>query len=201
MGRQLLNSDSSFGCSTLSLRSKPAQHRNSFLHISLSLSHTLLSSINRFELNTCVEPPHNRKVTSLSFQPPPPRPSSTKQSKGSTPPLMAVTTSEDGKFKSWVMVGGGEGSEGASWACRSVGHYQSLPCRSACFSRDGSLLVTNFEKVSLPPSYYIHEYRNLSVSLCGIRTLVIFVESSVLRSHQRNTRELVTHSLSLSTAM
>ncbi|CAI8001885.1 WD repeat-containing protein 75 [Geodia barretti] len=113
------------------------------------------ASSQEFELNTCVEPPHNGKVTSLSFQPPPPPPrnslsSSTSlagKSTGSAPPLAAVSTSEDGNVKTWVLLGGAEERGGdASWACRSVAYYQCLPCRGACFSRDGSLLATNFKK-------------------------------------------------------
>ena len=35
----------------------------------------------------------------------------------------------------------------ASWACRSVGYHQNLPCMSGAFSHDGSLLALNFSKV------------------------------------------------------
>lgn len=86
---------------------------------------------------------------------------------------MAVSTSQDGKIKSWVVVdsddgvlkkkkkkeeeeeeeGEGEGKEKRlpSWACRWVGYFQWLPCRAAVFSEDGSLLAANFEKVGRPP--------------------------------------------------
>ena len=113
--------------------------------------------LSRFELNTCIDPPHNKKVTSLVFKSPPPR-TETKRpaSKDSSvpPALLAVSTSEDGKFKSWVLVDReGRGEEGeerrdVSWACRSVGYYHSMTCRGACFSQDGSLLAVNFGKVS-----------------------------------------------------
>ena len=76
---------------------------------------------------------------------------------------MAISTSLDGRFKSWVLVDGGrgegegeregEGEErkgkqvGPSWACRSVGYYHNLPCLGVAFSQDGSLLALNFKKV------------------------------------------------------
>lgn len=78
---------------------------------------------------------------------------------------MAVSTSLDGKFKMWVVIGeerldgsstdeeAEEEFEGASrkgkslWACRSVGYQQDLPCKGCAFSADGSLLATNFGKV------------------------------------------------------
>lgn len=117
----------------------------------------------RYVLNTCIDPPHNDKVTDLTFQP------SWKNSMwgcgqhGVSPVVhMAITTSLDGRFKSWVLVDNegedpGEEREGKkkkkkrvppSWACRSVGYYHNLPCLGAAFSQDGSLLALNFKKVS-----------------------------------------------------
>ena len=142
----------------------------SSIHYTLYMYIYLFSflSVPRYELNTCIEPPHGEKVTSLAFQPPHPnrrkscKPSSESPSSLPTPVSLCVSTSEDGKFKSWVLVDGegeGEGEGGgevegeerkreASWACRSVGYYHSLSCRGACFSQDGSLLAVNFQKVS-----------------------------------------------------
>ena len=110
----------------------------------------------RYLLNTCVDPPHNEKVTGLTFQPSLKR--SSRWSGQQHPVLyMAITTSLDGRFKSWVLVdeeGEGEGEErkrkkiAPSWACRSVGYYHNLPCLGAAFSQDGSLLALNFKKVS-----------------------------------------------------
>ena len=138
----------------------------------------------RFELNTCVEPPHNGKVTSLSFQPPPPPPrnslsSSTSlagKSTGSAPPFAAVSTSEDGNVKTWVLLGGAEERGGdASWACRSIAYYQCLPCRGACFSRDGSLLATNFKKVRpLDSSIYKKNSLLCSLAFCLIQCLTLW---------------------------
>jgi NET1-associated nuclear protein 1 (U3 small nucleolar RNA-associated protein 17) len=117
-------------------------------------------STQEFTLNTCIDLPHNKKVTSLVFQPLPPVTKQTRTAGNLSepkepPPLpvpLSVSTSEDGKFKSWVLVDGEQKTEEkgreASWACRSVGYYHSLPCRGACFSEDGSLLAVNFEKVS-----------------------------------------------------
>ena len=160
----------------------------------------------RFELNTCVEPPHNGKVTSLSFQPPPPPPrnslsSSTSlagKSTGSAPPFAAVSTSEDGNVKTWVLLGGAEERGGdASWACRSIAYYQCLPCRGACFSRDGSLLATNFKKVRpLDSSIYKKTVYcvpwhsvSFSVSLYGILTPVNYARFSAVPSLQKHSRE------------
>ena len=110
----------------------------------------------RYILNTCVDPPHEDKVTDLTFQP-------SWKRHGSEPGqdlvvYMAITTSLDGQFKNWVLVDGGRREEeegegrkgkevGPSWACRSVGYYHNLPCLGAAFSQDGSLLALNFKKV------------------------------------------------------
>jgi hypothetical protein len=151
-----------------------------------------------------VEPPHNGKVTSLSFQPPPPRnslsssTSSAGKSSGSAPPLAAVSTSEDGKVKTWVLLGGAEERGGvASWACRSVAYYQCLPCRGACFSHDGSLLATNFKKVrSLDSAIYKKLFYcvpwhpvSFSVSLYGILTPVNYARFSAVLSLRKHSRE------------
>ena len=122
----------------------------------------------RYILNTCVDPPHDDKVTGLTFQPSWRRHrgwSGQQQSKDESPRQvihMAITTSLDGRFKSWVLVDENresseeeeEGKKGKkvqpSWACRSVGYYHNLPCLGATFSQDGSLLALNFEKVDYP---------------------------------------------------
>ena len=82
-------------------------------------------------------------------------------------PVLAVTTSLDERFKVWVLIDDREKEEEvgskeaeskkekgkrrkrtASWACRSVGYYHSLPCMGVSFSHDGSLLALNFKKVT-----------------------------------------------------
>ena len=122
--------------------------------------------LTRYHQNTCVDPPHDRAVTSLSFQPVLHDLSSSSGSDTDTVPL-AVTTSLDNRFKVWLLVDGegqgeGEGGDGgrrkrrrrvASWACRSVSSYRGLPCLGADFSEDGSLLAVNCSKVCVSPTY------------------------------------------------
>ena len=117
-----------------------------------------------FLLNTCVDPPHEQRVTSLTFQPDRSSPNSTELRRTahdcvppndhhSLHPALAVSTSMDGKFKTWILIDGeGRGKKTPSWACRSVGYYHNLPCRSAVFCDDGSLLAVNFHKVGKPIS-------------------------------------------------
>ena len=144
-----------------------------------------------------MDPPHSGKVTSLSFQPPPPHTSSTSSSKSTgaapRPRLLAVSTGEDGKFKSWVLVGGGDERGVVSWACLSVGYYQSLPCSGACFSSDGSLLATNFKKVSHSPAILVHTVvsgvTSFSVLLYGTLTPVNYAEHLAVLSLQKHSRE------------
>ena len=136
----------------------------------LSHTHQLATtySLCRYIQNTCVDPPHDKPVTSLSFRPAtPPLGGASTASRDPAPVPLAVTTSSDQRFKVWVLVdpgegeGEGEGEEGgkrgrkrvpASWACRSVGYYHQLQCQDAAFSQDGSLLAVNFSKVRPHPS-------------------------------------------------
>ena len=109
----------------------------------------------RYVLNTCVDPPHDDKVTGLLFQPSRSHTHCSRRAHQSKNQLvhMAITTSVDGRFKSWVLVDERreEEVEGEkvqpSWSCRSVGYYHNLPCLGAAFSEDGSLLALNFKKV------------------------------------------------------
>ena len=112
----------------------------------------------RYVLNTCVDPPHDDKVTGLLFQPSTGRHSRSSRQRhshhgNSQLVHMAITTSLDGRFRSWILVDGKEQDgekESAvppSWACRSVGYYHKLPCLGGAFSEDGSLLALNFKKV------------------------------------------------------
>ena len=124
----------------------------------------------RYVVNTCVDPPHNKRVTSLRFQPPTawrgrsnPHSGSNRRWNGTeTSCIVAVTTSLDGKFKIWVLVsdeplGREEEDKGdkrqhhegrrSLWACRSAGYLQELTCEGCSFSEDGSLLAVNFSKV------------------------------------------------------
>ncbi|XP_064402757.1 WD repeat-containing protein 75-like isoform X3 [Halichondria panicea] len=94
------------------------------------------SSQQRYTLNTCVEPPHDRPVTSITFQP---RHHTNKTS--NQIPLL-VSTSLDSHFKTWVLLGE---EVGVSWSCQAVGYYHGLESVGACFSEDGSLLAVNFK--------------------------------------------------------
>ena len=112
----------------------------------------------RFTLNTCVDPPHQQKVTSLTFQPHERNSvilgSRSKTVESSRPyTLMAVSTSWDGSFKTWVLVdserqSGGRTRVHSSWACHSMGDFHGLPCLGSAFSQDGTVLALNFQKVS-----------------------------------------------------
>lgn len=117
-------------------------------------------SVGRYIQNTCVDPPHDKAVTSLTFQPsfshtPPRGQASSAATSGPTPSLpLAVTSGMDDRFKVWVLVDNKEGEEkrrgkkvACSWACRSVGYYHKLCPVDTAFSQDGSLLAVNFTKV------------------------------------------------------
>ena len=119
-----------------------------------------------YTLNTCVDPPHDQPVTSVSFQTQRPHITKTHSLNHSSQgyddvtneasnqiPLL-VSTSLDGRFKTWVLVdwegeeeGEKKGGVVPSWACRSVGYYHGLSCLGSAFCEDGSLLALNFKKV------------------------------------------------------
>lgn len=131
--------------------------------ISLMCTHLPHVPLTRYEQNTCVDPPHDKTVTSLSFQPatqttpPLPRHSeitptsafssdSTPTSADSAPSLLAVTTSLDERFKVWVLVdaeggkdeegegeGEGEGAEGGKKRRRRKKKMPSWACRSVSY--------------------------------------------------------------------
>lgn len=124
---------------------------------------SLLTPPLSYTLNTCVDPPHDQKVTSLIFQPKrPPQKAAAREDCNKDPqpgtlvPQMAVSTSLDGRFKTWIVVDAKREKKSKplspSWACRSVGYYHSLPCIEAAFCEDGSLLGLNFCKVQCIPS-------------------------------------------------
>jgi len=133
----------------------------SLYHCTLPYSMQFYLHICSFILNTCVDPPHEQRVTCLTFQPKRSQERSAERQRTthgnsslrdcSVHPALLVSTSLDGKFKTWILVDG-RGREGEmvspSWACRSVGYYHNLPCQGAAFCEDGSLLSVNFHKVS-----------------------------------------------------
>jgi len=87
-----------------------------------------------FILNTLVDPPHKGSIYSLLIRPDP----------ESLQDYMAVTTSEDGDIKTWVLT-----KETAAWQLHSIGSYGEKNCKGACFSQDGSILAVLFSTVTL----------------------------------------------------
>ena len=99
-----------------------------------------------------MDPPHDKAVTSLTFQPSHAPQRGQASTSGPTPSVpMAVTSGMDNRFKTWVLVDAEEGERRGkkvcSWACRSVGYYHKLCPVDTAFSQDGSLLAVNFTKV------------------------------------------------------
>ncbi|XP_077978936.1 WD repeat-containing protein 75-like [Glandiceps talaboti] len=89
-----------------------------------------------FVLNTCVELPHQDKVNALCMKP--------YNNKVDCTP-MAVTASQDGKFKLWTLVDDSDiYRKNVCWNCQSVGFYHDQPADNAAFSSDGSLLAVAF---------------------------------------------------------
>ncbi|XP_064455162.1 WD repeat-containing protein 75-like isoform X1 [Ornithodoros turicata] len=104
-------------------------------------SFTCLSKTNSsttFVLNTNVYLPHYKRVNDLQFR--------------TTQELapLAVTTGQDGKFRSWALFeedipqGDEKMHRSQSWNCMQSGSYRGLPCGRAAFSQDGSLLALTF---------------------------------------------------------
>jgi len=88
--------------------------------------------------NTCVDPPHEKKIVAIQFQP--------QQKTDNAVGPLAMTAGRDGKFKIWVLA---EQGHKFSWSCRSVGYYGDTPCQDAAFSQDGSLLAVAYNQVCL----------------------------------------------------
>ncbi|KAF9583045.1 hypothetical protein BGW38_010365 [Lunasporangiospora selenospora] len=86
-----------------------------------------------YNLNTRVDRPHTKPITSCVFNP---RPSGAP---------MVVTTSLDGTFKVWELRDQGESRRGIeadrAWVCRSSGFYRDMAPSGAAFSSDGSILA------------------------------------------------------------
>ncbi|XP_064648354.1 WD repeat-containing protein 75-like [Lineus longissimus] len=87
-------------------------------------------------LNTNVDLPHNQPINTLKLRP--------KSLEDAAP--MAVTTSDDRKFKLWCLVDDTDiYRKTVCWNCDSVGYYRDYPARAADFSKDGSLLAVSFK--------------------------------------------------------
>lgn len=103
-----------------------------------------------FVLNTQVFLPHNKAINCIKFQP------------NCDYPL-AVTTSDDGRFKFWTLIDNNEIGAQENWSCNFMGYYRELPAGEACFSEDGSLLAVAFEDVV---TLWATENRDLVGQLC-----------------------------------
>ncbi|XP_052259102.1 WD repeat-containing protein 75-like isoform X2 [Dreissena polymorpha] len=89
-----------------------------------------------YVLNTTVEAPHVEAVHTLKMRP-------GSGVKGSQ--AMAVTASNDGKFKLWRVTDDTDiYRSNTKWTCESVGFYRDLAAGSVEFSDDGSLLAVVF---------------------------------------------------------
>eukprot|EP00510_Aplanochytrium_minuta_P006025 CAMPEP_0184007832 /NCGR_PEP_ID=MMETSP0954-20121128/1588_1 /TAXON_ID=627963 /ORGANISM="Aplanochytrium sp, Strain PBS07" /LENGTH=762 /DNA_ID=CAMNT_0026286777 /DNA_START=91 /DNA_END=2376 /DNA_ORIENTATION=- len=78
---------------------------------------------NRYEMNTIINQPHEKRILSMNFN---------------DSATLLVTTSLDGKFKLWEI---NPDSSNEQWQCKSVAFYRDSPLRDAKFSQDGSLLA------------------------------------------------------------
>eukprot|EP00002_Diphylleia_rotans_P032262 TRINITY_DN6760_c0_g1_i2.p1 TRINITY_DN6760_c0_g1~~TRINITY_DN6760_c0_g1_i2.p1 ORF type:complete len:947 (+),score=169.38 TRINITY_DN6760_c0_g1_i2:52-2892(+) len=104
-------------------------------------------------LNTRVDAPHKARITSVVAHP--------KKD-------VAVTTSMDGRFKTWIpstkqkQARNPEKAAETSrfWGCRSVGLYRNYPARHAAFSHDGSLLAVAFENIITLWDYESNEMKS-----------------------------------------
>lgn len=115
-------------------------------------------------LKTRVDYPHSATITSLSFR------------RGTNDDLpMAITTSEDKKFKIWHLtseLGRHHTADETAWSCRSVGFYRENIPTAACFSDDGSMLAVAFGQILTiwdPNSNTIQGTLTLPPQQCHIR--------------------------------
>ncbi|GBN19142.1 WD repeat-containing protein 75 [Araneus ventricosus] len=91
-----------------------------------------------FVLNTNVILPHNKEVNCILFQP----------RIASQDMPIAVTTSNDCRFKIWGLKDDIRCDNKQSWTCESMGCFRNLPAGDACFSEDGSLLAVVFDNMA-----------------------------------------------------
>ncbi|GFS49839.1 WD repeat-containing protein 75 [Nephila pilipes] len=91
-----------------------------------------------YVLNTNVILPHNKEVNCMLFRP--------FAVSGDLP--LAVTTSNDCRFKIWTLKDDISFDDKQSWTCESMGCYRDLPAGDACFSEEGSLLAVAFDTVA-----------------------------------------------------
>ncbi|XP_076361137.1 WD repeat-containing protein l(2)05287 [Tachypleus tridentatus] len=113
-----------------------------------------------FTLNTCVNLPHHKKIYVIKF-----KPVYKYQDKSLKQPL-AVTTSEDRKFKLWGLVDDADTDihgKQLCWNCQSVGFYRNMVAKDADFSTDGSLLAVSFDHIA---TLWESETNALKATLC-----------------------------------
>lgn len=94
------------------------------------------SESQEYALNTVVHYPHDKKVVDLKFRP-----------HGDDLDVVhsVVTSSADGKFKTWTLVDDTDiYRKNSKWVCDSVGYYRDRPAGPLGFSEDGSLLGVGF---------------------------------------------------------
>ena len=102
-----------------------------------------------YVVNTRIDLPHTDEITAVEFCP-----------VVVGQPLIAVTTSLDGKFKIWQLNKSEKVEESkiqkqnlginfilAHWSCRSVGYYKESAAHNASFSSDGSILAVAYGQV------------------------------------------------------
>ncbi|KAF9916156.1 hypothetical protein BX616_004488 [Lobosporangium transversale] len=98
------------------------------------------SDARTYILNTRVDTPHSKEITSCVFNP----------REGDHAP-MVVTTSLDGTFKVWELTHQGESRRGIeaerAWSCRSTGFYRDMVPYCSGFSSDGSLLAIAYGQI------------------------------------------------------
>jgi NET1-associated nuclear protein 1 (U3 small nucleolar RNA-associated protein 17) len=96
-------------------------------------------------LHTRIDNPHRDRIHQVLFDP---DPSSS----------LAVTIGYDGRFKFWELITATttttttlrekkEYKTTSMWSCRSVGFFRDYPCRSAAFSKDGSVLAVSYGQI------------------------------------------------------
>eukprot|EP00055_Hartaetosiga_balthica_P006514 m.20519 g.20519 ORF g.20519 m.20519 type:complete len:940 (-) comp5257_c0_seq1:98-2917(-) len=79
----------------------------------------------KFQVNTVVDPPHQKRITSFCSHP---------------TEYKFLSTSIDGTIKLWVLVPQ-QGTEKSYWRCDAVVDYNHLPCYAASFTPDGEHFI------------------------------------------------------------
>ncbi|XP_018576979.1 WD repeat-containing protein 75 [Anoplophora glabripennis] len=94
------------------------------------------SEMQKFELNTSVEYPHDKSVKEILFQP-----------LNNDDGLRCVTLGDDKKFKIWQLVESDTLEKGVVWKCFGIGFFRDFSCSGLSFSVDGSLMAIGFDTI------------------------------------------------------